>query len=55
MGAGGYDDDESGSGKKKDSTMGKMMEKAGGMMKNENLESKGAAKRREAGADDSNY
>lgn len=41
---------ESGSGK--DSTMGKLMEKAGGMMKNENLQQKGAAKRDQAGRDD---
>lgn len=57
MGAGGgnsgdnYDDGNSGS-KKKDSTMGKLMEKAGGMMKNEKLEQKGAQKRAEQGAYD---
>lgn len=55
IGAGGnsdsYDDGNSGS-KKKDSTMGKLMEKAGGMMKNEKLEQKGAQKRAEQGAYD---
>ena len=46
-----YGDDNSGS-KKKDSTMGKLMEKAGGMMKNEKLEQKGAQKRAEQGTYD---
>ena len=32
-----------------DSTMGKMMEKAGGLLKNEKLEQKGAEKREQAG------
>ena len=44
-----YDDDNQGSGKQKDSTMGKMMEKAGGMFKSDKMEEKGAEKRREAG------
>lgn len=49
----GDDDDSS----KKDSTAGKLMEKVGGMFKNENLERKGADKRNQAGRDDegSNY
>ena len=40
-----------------DSTMGKMMEKAGGMFKNEGMEKKGAEKREQAGYgnDNSNY
>ena len=40
-----------------DSTMGKLMQKAGGMMNNEKLEAKGQAKRAEAGAnvDGGNY
>lgn len=39
-----------------DSTMGKMMEKAGGMFKNEKLQQRGAEKRQEAGAyDGGNY
>ena len=39
-----------------DSTMGKMMEKAGGMFKNKGMEEKGAQKREQAGyGDDSNY
>ena len=57
VGAGGgrsnddsYDDGSSGG--KKDSTMGKLMEKAGGMLKNENLQQKGAQKRAEQGAYD---
>lgn len=45
----GRDDDESSGGKKKDSTMGKLMEKAGGMLKNEKIERQGEEKRREAG------
>lgn len=50
-----YGDNEGrGSGGKKDSTMGKLMEKAGDMMKNENLAQKGADKRAQAGRDD-NY
>ena len=53
---GGYgDDDSSGRGSKKsDSTMGKLMEKVGGMTKNENIREKGEMKRREAGGSD-NY
>jgi hypothetical protein len=35
---------------KNDSTMGKLMEKAGGMLKNENMVEKGRTKREEAGA-----
>lgn len=35
--------------------MGKLMEKAGGMLKNENLQQKGAEKRAGAGAGDDNY
>jgi len=35
--------------------MGKLMEKAGGMMKNENLQEKGAAKRAAAGANNDEY
>jgi len=46
----GYDDDETSGGKKKDSTMGKIMEKAGGLLKNEKIERQGAEKRQEAGA-----
>lgn len=40
-----------------DSTMGKMMEKAGGMFKNKGMEEKGAEKREQAGYgnDSSNY
>ena len=40
-----------------DSTMGKLMEKAGGMMHNEKMEQKGAEKRNQAGGgyDDNNY
>ena len=41
-----------GSGGKKDSTMGRLMEKAGDMMNNENLQQKGAAKRDQAGRGD---
>lgn len=33
---------------KKDSTMGKLMEKAGGALKNKNLQQKGEQKRNEA-------
>jgi hypothetical protein len=44
----GDDDDSS----KKDSTAGKLMEKVGGLFKNENLEHKGAEKRSQAGRDD---
>lgn len=44
------------SGKGGDSTMGKLMEKAGGLMKNEKMEEKGAAKREAAGyGGDNNY
>lgn len=39
-------------GKQKDSTMGKLMEKAGDMMNNENLAQKGAEKRSQAGGND---
>ena len=46
-----YDDDNDKSGGKKDSTAGKLMEKVGGMLKNEKLEKQGAEKRREAGSD----
>jgi uncharacterized protein YjbJ (UPF0337 family) len=35
--------------------MGKLMEKGGKMLHNENLEQKGAAKRAEAGNDGDNY
>ncbi len=49
MGSGRDDYDDS-SGGKKDSTMGKLMEKAGGMLKNEKMERQGEEKRREAGA-----
>lgn len=35
-----------------DSTAGKLMEKAGGLFKNENLAEKGRNKREEAGRDD---
>ncbi|ETN39856.1 uncharacterized protein HMPREF1541_06082 [Cyphellophora europaea CBS 101466] len=42
--------DDGGEGKK-DSTVGKLMEKAGGMLKNENLQQKGAEKRGSAGND----
>lgn len=45
-------DRDRGSGGKKDSTMGKLMEKAGDMMNNENLAQKGAEKRNQAGRDD---
>ncbi|KAI9870983.1 MAG: hypothetical protein M1823_008583, partial [Watsoniomyces obsoletus] len=48
-GTGGYDDDDSKRGDKKDSTMGKLMEKAGGMFKSDKLEEQGAEKRRQAG------
>jgi hypothetical protein len=52
---GSYGDDDESS--KKDSTAGKLMEKVGGMFKNENLERKGAEKRSHAGRDEdeSNY
>ena len=43
---------DSGKDGKNDSTMGKLMEKAGSMMKNENMAEKGRAKREEAGAFD---
>ena len=36
-------------GKPKDSTMGKLMEKAGGMLKNEKMVEKGEQKREQAG------
>lgn len=39
------------SGKKSDSTMGKLMEKAGGLMKNKGMEEKGIEKREAKGAD----
>ncbi len=45
------DEDDS----KKDSTAGKLMEKVGGMFKNEGLERKGAEKRGQAGRDEDNY
>lgn len=41
--------DSSSSGGKSDSTMGKLMEKAGGMMNNEKLAEKGREKREGAG------
>jgi hypothetical protein len=52
---GSYGDDEDSS--KKDSTAGKLMEKVGGLFKNENMERKGAEKRSQAGRDEdeSNY
>jgi hypothetical protein len=52
---GSHGDDEDSS--KKDSTAGKLMEKVGGLFKNENLERKGAEKRSQAGRDEdeSNY
>ncbi len=48
------DDDDS---SKKDSTAGKLMEKVGGLFKNEDMERKGAEKRSQAGrdGDDRNY
>ena len=46
-GAGGYDDDQSGG--KKDSTAGKLMEKAGDMFKSEKLKERGGEKREQAG------
>lgn len=48
--SGGYGEDDDSS--KKDSTAGKLMEKVGGMFKNENLERKGAEKRGQAGRDE---
>jgi len=53
---GGYDEDgnRGGDGKSKDSTAGKLMEKAGSLFKSGKLEEKGAEKRRQAGGDD-NY
>lgn len=50
MGSGRAEDDQSGG--KKDSTIGKLMEKAGGAFKSSKLEERGAEKRREAGARD---
>ena len=49
----GADDDSS----KKDSTAGKLMEKVGGLFKNENMEHRGAEKRSQAGhaEDESQY
>lgn len=47
----GRGDDERSSGKK-DSTIGKLMEKAGETFKSSKLEERGAEKRREAGARD---
>lgn len=50
MGGGRGDYDQtSGGNKKGDSTMGKMMEKAGGLFKNEKMQTQGEEKRREAG------
>lgn len=49
--AGAVGSDTGTDGKNKDSTMGKMMEKAGGMLKNENLMQKGQEKRQQAGQD----
>jgi hypothetical protein len=53
VGGGDYDNDnESGRGNKKgDSTAGKLLEKAGGLFKNEKMKESGAEKRREAGND----
>lgn len=45
-----FGDDDSSS--KKDSTTGKLMEKVGGLLKNENMERKGAEKRAQAGRDE---
>jgi hypothetical protein len=50
-GSSNYDDDNSGGGKK-DSTMGKLMEKAGGVLKHDGLQQKGAQKRADAGGYD---
>ena len=50
-GSGGYGDDSTdSSGKKQDSTAGKLMEKAGAMFKHDGLAEKGRQKRAEAGA-----
>jgi len=55
MGSGRTDDDyDNSSSGKKDSTAGKLMEKAGNLFKSEKLEERGAEKRRQAGGDD-NY
>lgn len=49
----GYGDDSyDSSNKKNDSTMGKLMEKAGGMLKNEKIQEKGTEKRAAAGSDE---
>lgn len=46
-----YDDNDSSS-RNKDSTTGKLLEKAGSLFKNEKLQERGAEKRRDAGSDD---
>lgn len=50
-GAGGYDDDNNNSGGK-DSTAGKLMEKAGALFGSKGLQEKGAEKRGATGGDD---
>lgn len=51
-----YDDDDdnntSGDSRKKESTMGKLMEKAGGMLGSSSMQSKGANMRGQSGRDD---
>jgi hypothetical protein len=49
LGGAGYGNKTSESSGKGDSTMGKLMEKAGGMLHNEKMESKGLEKREQAG------
>jgi len=50
----GYGNKSSSHEKGGDSTMGKLMEKAGSMMKNPKMEQKGMEKREQAGFDDDN-
>lgn len=57
FGAGGDDYDNDSKDKKDDSTVGKLMEKAGGMFKSDKLEQKGREKRDQTGGfdDTTNY